>query len=430
MVALEEPTGFEAVEVGAGGIVGDGVPVLVLLEGVMVVWVTKRMVEEVELAGVELALKSLAPALGLGLFVFDVGMKVAQAADKDAEVDEHAIGGIEVAGLHVEIGLVIGGAFLAQHTGDGNVRSNPIAVAKEAPVKESTGGTAIAVPEGVFVSQECMEEDGLENGMKEGRTRLGVLVGKGDEGGHANWELGGRRRLVNDLIIAIADDDVVSGTITPLGSLGEEAVGEGTVDAGEKVDGERFAAPGVKTADGGVVVGDHALTLVTWGALGEEHLLGDVAGGGGALHLTGRNGLSDLLTLEVSAPKIRKVISAVCATEGDGDGRFAVDFVEQATDLIRHREEERVAAHTGESGIDNGQLTGQAKHRPPDLGGDSVRGGVAGLAPRVITALSLGGAQKVRESRNPRLSEPGLEGGIIDFGCRLYPHNRSFRPLV
>lgn len=429
-VALEEAAGLKILEVGTGGVVGDGVPVLVLLEGVMVVGVAEGVVEEVELACVELALKSLAPTEGLCLFVFDVGMKVAQAADKDAEVDEHAIGGIEVAGLHVEIGLVIGGAFLAEHTGDGDVGGNPVTIAEEAPVKESTGGTAIAVPEGVFVGQERVEEDSLEDGVEEGVACLGVLVGEGDEGGHAGGQLGGRGRLVDDLIIAVANDDVVCGAITALGGLGEEAVSEGTVDAGKEIFGEGLAAPGVEVTDGGVIVGDHALSLVARGAFGEEHLLGDLAGGGGTFHLAGGDGLGNSGILEVSPSMVRKVVAAVCATKGDGDGRFAVNFVEQTANLIRHREEEGVTAHASKGGIDDRQLTGQAKGRPPDLGGDTIWGGVAGLAPRVITALGLGGAQKVRESHNPRPGDPGLEGEIIDLWCRLYPHNHSFRPLV
>ena len=212
--------------------------------------------------------------------------------------------------------------------------------------------------------------------------------------------------------------------------LGEEAVSEGTVDAGKEIFGERFAAPGVKATDGGVVVGNHALTLVARGAFGQEHLLGDLTSGGGTLHLTGGDGLGDLLALEVSPPKVRKVVTAIRAAKGDGDGRFAVDFVEQTADLIRHRKEKGLTTHAGESGIDNGQLTGQAKHRPPDLGGDSVRGGVAGLTPRLITALALGDTQKVWEIRGPGPSKPGLEGKIIDFRCRLYPHCHSFRLLV
>ena len=118
--------------------------------------------------------------------------------------------------------------------------------------------------------------------------------------------------------------------------LGKKAIGESAVDAGKEVFGEGLAAPGVEVTDGGVVVGNHTLAVVARGALGEEHLLGDLASGGGTLHLAGGDGLGDLLTLEVSAPKIRKVITAVCAAEGDGDGRFAVDFVEQSANLIRH----------------------------------------------------------------------------------------------
>ena len=126
-----------------------------------------------------------------------------------------------MAGLHVKVGLIVGGALFTEHTGDGDVRGNPVAIAKEAPVEECAGGAAIAVLEGVFVGEESMEEDGLENGMKEGVACLGVLVGKGDKGGHAGGKLGGRGRLVGDLIIAVADDNVVSGAIAALGGLGE-----------------------------------------------------------------------------------------------------------------------------------------------------------------------------------------------------------------
>ena len=76
-VALEEAAGLKILEVGTGGVGGDGVPVLVLLEGVMIVGVAEGVVEEVELAGIELALKGLAPALGLGLFVLEEGIEVA-----------------------------------------------------------------------------------------------------------------------------------------------------------------------------------------------------------------------------------------------------------------------------------------------------------------------------------------------------------------
>ena len=326
-VALEKPAGLKFLKVGTGGVVGDGVPVLMFLEGVMVLGMAKGMIEKVELAGVKFILKSLAPAFRLGVFIFYEGVEVVQAADKDAKVDEHTVGGVEMAGLHIEVGLVVGGAFLAEHAGNGDVGGDPVAVAEEAPVEEGAGSTAIAVPEGVFVSEERMEKDGLEDGMKEGGACLGVLVGKGDEGGHAGRQVGGRRRLVNDPIIAIADDNIVGGAIAALGGLREKAVGEGAVDAGEEVFCERFAAPNVKVADSSVVVGDHALAVVARGALVQEHLLGDLASGGGALHLAGGDGLGDLLTLKVSPPKVREVIATVCATEGDGYGGFAVDFV-------------------------------------------------------------------------------------------------------
>ena len=194
LVALEEPTGLEAIEVGTGGVWGDGVPTLVLGGDVLVIGVAEGVVEEIELAGVELALKGLTPALGFGVFVFEEGIEVVQTADEDAEVDEHAIGGVEVAGLHVEVGLVVGGTLLAEHAGNGDVGGDPVAIAEEAPVKEGTGGATIAVPEGVLVSQERMKEDGLEDGVEEGVACLGVLVGEGDEGGHAGGQLGGRAR--------------------------------------------------------------------------------------------------------------------------------------------------------------------------------------------------------------------------------------------
>ena len=236
-------------------------------------------------------------------------MKMVNPCRKGAKVDQKAIGGVEVATLHVKVGSIVCLTIFAELVGDGDVRREPVTVSQKAPIKQCTCSSSIPVAEWVLVCEKGVQKDCLKDGVKEGDTFGVRLIGECHKRFQTMGKVFRRWGKIDGFPCGAHHADVfLWAAITPLLSLCQGPPRQRSVNAEEQFLCQRFCFPVLKCRDGGVIVDDHLLGGGAWGTTFGQHLSGNGSRGRRTFHLAGRNGLHDLGLLEIVSPHIREVL--------------------------------------------------------------------------------------------------------------------------